>query len=141
ARGVTLTHSLPALAVDPASWMPRLAAGEGGLSGPAIRPIALQAVHRVATAMPDTPVIGVGGIATPGDAVEFLLAGAWAVQVGTAVFANPAAAVEAAAGVQRFLADAGLGSVAELRGAMGRPPRSAQAAPESEAEAAAGAET
>ncbi|HEY7283093.1 MAG TPA: tRNA-dihydrouridine synthase [Actinomycetota bacterium] len=121
ARGVTLTHSLPALAVDPETWMPRLAAGEGGLSGPAIRPIALQAVRRVAAAMPETPVIGVGGITTPGDAVEFLLAGAWAVQVGTALFANPSAAGEAAAGVQRFLADAGLSSVGELRGRVGRP--------------------
>ncbi len=134
ARGVTLTHSLPALAVDTVTWMPRLAAGEGGLSGPAIRPIALQAVHRVASAMPETPVIGVGGITTPEDAIEFLLAGAWAVQVGTALFANPAAAVEAALGVQRFLADAGLASVVELRGRLGRPlPR---AEPMVEAEAA-----
>jgi dihydroorotate dehydrogenase (NAD+) catalytic subunit len=123
ARGVTLTHSLPALAVDTGTWSPRLAGGEGGLSGPAIRPIALQAVHRVATAMPETPVIGVGGIATPEDAIEFLLAGAWAVQVGTALFANPAAALDAALGVQRFLADRGLASLSDLRGRMGSPPR------------------
>jgi dihydroorotate dehydrogenase (NAD+) catalytic subunit len=102
--------------------MPRLAAGEGGLSGPAIRPLALRAVHRVAEAMPDTPVLGVGGITSGEDAVEFLMAGAWAVQVGTALFTNPSAAVDAALGIQRFLADAGLGSVEELRGRMGRPP-------------------
>jgi dihydroorotate dehydrogenase (NAD+) catalytic subunit len=131
AQGVTLTHSLPALAVEPGSWMPRLAAGEGGLSGPAIRPLALRAVHQVATAMPDTPVLGVGGITSADDAVEFLLAGAWAVQVGTALFANPSAALEAAQGVSRFLSDAGLTSVEEIRGRMGRPP----ATPESLVEA------
>jgi dihydroorotate dehydrogenase (NAD+) catalytic subunit len=140
ARGVTLTHSLPALAVSPASWMPRLSAGEGGLSGPAIRPIAVRAVHRVAAALPDTPVIGVGGISTPEDAVEFLLAGAWAVQVGTALFANPAAAVEAAAGVQRFLAEAGLGSVEAIRGRMGHPPE-APPAPADDADATLRAES
>jgi len=122
ALGVTLTHSLPALAVDPSSRMPRLAAGEGGLSGPAIRPIALRAVHRVASAMPETPVIGVGGIATADDAVEFLLAGAWAVQVGTALFANPSAAVDVGQGIVQFLAAAGLRSVEDLRGRMGSPP-------------------
>ena len=135
ARGVTLTHSLPALAVDTETWMPRLAAGEGGLSGPAIRPIALQAVHRVATAMPETPVIGVGGIATPDDAIEFLLAGAWAVQVGTALFANPSAAVDAVLGVQRFLADRGLATVTDLRGQVGRPSPETDALVEAEAEA------
>jgi dihydroorotate dehydrogenase (NAD+) catalytic subunit len=72
--------------------------------------------------MPGIPVLGVGGITSGEDAIEFLLAGAWAVQVGTALFANPSAAVDAAAGIQRFLADAGLGSVGELRGRMGRPP-------------------
>jgi dihydroorotate dehydrogenase (NAD+) catalytic subunit len=102
--------------------MPRLAAGEGGLSGPAIRPLALRAVHKVAQAMPSTPILGVGGVTGGDDAVEFLLAGAWAVQVGTALFANPSAAAEATLGIQRFLADAGLGSVEELRGRMGRPP-------------------
>jgi dihydroorotate dehydrogenase (NAD+) catalytic subunit len=102
--------------------MPRLAAGEGCLSGPAIRPIALRAVHRVAQAMPETPILGVGGISTAEDAIEFLLAGAWAVQVGTALFANPSAAVDVAHGVQRFLAEAGLSSVEELRGGMGHPP-------------------
>jgi dihydroorotate dehydrogenase (NAD+) catalytic subunit len=122
AQGVTLTHSLPALAVETSSWMPRLAAGEGGLSGPAIRPIALRAVHQVATAMPATPVLGVGGITSAADALEFLLAGAWAVQIGTALFANPSAALEAAQGIAGFLADAGLASVEELRGRLGRPP-------------------
>jgi dihydroorotate dehydrogenase (NAD+) catalytic subunit len=135
ALGVTLTHSLPALAVDPSTRMPRLAAGEGGLSGPAIRPIALRAVSRVASAMPETPVVGVGGIATSEDAVEFLLAGAWAVQVGTALFANPAAAVEVGQGIVGYLAAAGLGSVEDLRGRIGIPPseRATIAEPDPEA--------
>jgi dihydroorotate dehydrogenase (NAD+) catalytic subunit len=140
ARGVTLTHSLPALAVSTSTWMPRLAAGEGGLSGPAIRPIALRAVHLVAEAMPETPVIGVGGITSADDAVEFLMAGAWAVQVGTALFANPAAAVDAAVGVQRFLTESGLESVAELRGRMGRPPQPEAPFPALDADATVRAE-
>lgn len=140
ARGVTLTHSLPALAVSTSTWMPRLAAGEGGLSGPAIRPIALRAVHLVAEAMPETPVIGVGGITSADDAVEFLMAGAWAVQVGTALFANPSAAVDTAAGVQRFLAESGLGSVQELRGRMGHPPEPEAQFASQDAESGVGAE-
>ena len=122
AHGVTVTHSLPALAVDPSTRMPRLAAGEGGLSGPAIRPIALRAVRRIAIAMPETPVVGVGGIATTEDAVEFLLAGAWAVQVGTALFTNPAAAAEIGQGIVGYLAAAGLASVEDVRGRIGVPP-------------------
>ena len=122
AHGVTLTHSLPAMAVNTGTWLPALASGDGGLSGPAIRPIALRAVHEVALALPGTPILGVGGIGTGSDAVEFLLAGAWAVQVGTAVFSNPAAPVEVAHGVMRFLAEHGLASVADLRGRLGSPP-------------------
>jgi dihydroorotate dehydrogenase (NAD+) catalytic subunit len=122
AHGVTLTHSLPAMAVDTGSWLPSLAAGAGGLSGPAVRPLAVQAVHEVARALPETPILGVGGIGTGPDAVEFLLAGAWAVQVGTAILSNPAAPVEVAQGVLRFLGEHGLSSVAELRGRLGSPP-------------------
>jgi len=99
ADAVCAVNTFVGMSIDLHTKRPRLAFGTGGLSGPAIRPIALQAVHRVATAMPETPVIGVGGIATPEDAIEFLLAGAWAVQVGTALFANPAAALDAALGV------------------------------------------
>jgi len=135
AHGVTLTHSLPALSIEVESWQASLAAGTGGLSGPAIRPIALRAVREVALAMPDTPIVGVGGISTGSHAVEFLLAGAWAVQVGTALFTNPSAAVEVAQGIMRFLSDHGLASVAEVRGRLGAPP-TAPPAPPAEAEEA-----
>ncbi|HEX9375698.1 MAG TPA: dihydroorotate dehydrogenase [Actinomycetota bacterium] len=132
ALGVTITHSLPALSVDVGSWQARLASGTGGLSGPAIRPIALRAVREVALALPGTPILGVGGISTGSDAVEFLLAGAWAVQVGTALFTNPSAAVEVAQGIMRFLSDNGLGSVADVRGRLGAPPVPPPAAADAE---------
>jgi dihydroorotate dehydrogenase (NAD+) catalytic subunit len=115
ARGVTLINTIPGYAIDPSSGRPRLASGIGGLSGPAIKPIALLAVHRVAEALPQIPVIGVGGVTTAADALEFMAAGAWAVQVGTAMFTNPAAPVEIALGIGRHLVAAGVRSPADLR--------------------------
>jgi dihydroorotate dehydrogenase (NAD+) catalytic subunit len=114
ARGVTLINTVPGIAFDPATYRPRLAAGTGGLSGPAIKPIALLAVHRVARVLPDVPILGVGGIASAEDAIEFLAAGASAVQVGTAMFTNPSAPVDIAVGIGRHLAEAGLASPAEI---------------------------
>jgi dihydroorotate dehydrogenase (NAD+) catalytic subunit len=90
----------------------------GGLSGPAIKPIALAAVYRVARAMPEVPIMGVGGISTGKDAVEFLLAGAWAVQVGTAMLVNPSAPVEIARGIQAYLKAKGIASPGDLRGRL-----------------------
>ena len=115
ARGLTLINTIPGTAFDPASHRPRLAAGAGGLSGPAIKPIALLAVVRVCRALSDVPVIGVGGIVSAEDALEFLVAGASAVQVGTAMFSNPASPVEIAVGIGRHLVDAELASPAEVR--------------------------
>jgi dihydroorotate dehydrogenase (NAD+) catalytic subunit len=91
AEAVTCVNTLLGLAFDPATRSPALGAGGGGLSGPAIHPVAVRVVHDVATALPGYPVIGVGGIATGWDAEEFLLAGAVAVQVGTATFHDPRA--------------------------------------------------
>jgi len=91
AEAVTCVNTLLGLAYDPATERPALGGGGGGLSGPAIHPVAVRVVHDVAAAMPGFPVIGVGGIATPWDATEFLLGGAVAVQVGTATFADPRA--------------------------------------------------
>ena len=91
AQAVTVANTLLGMAIDPETRRPRLGAGRGGLSGPAIRPIAVRAVYDTFAAHPDLPIISVGGIATGEDAVEFLLAGASAVQVGTATFANPRA--------------------------------------------------
>jgi dihydroorotate dehydrogenase (NAD+) catalytic subunit len=81
------------LAYDPVTRAPALGGGGGGLSGPAIHPVAVRIVGEVAAALPGFPVIGVGGIATSWDAAEFLLAGAVAVQVGTATFQHPRAPI------------------------------------------------
>jgi dihydroorotate dehydrogenase (NAD+) catalytic subunit len=89
AEAVTLVNTLLAMAIDPETRRPRLGAVRGGLSGPAIKPVALRAVFDCHEARPDLPVIGVGGVASAADVVEFLLAGATAVQIGTATFADP----------------------------------------------------
>jgi dihydroorotate dehydrogenase (NAD+) catalytic subunit len=91
AEAVTCINTLLGMAYDRATGEPALAAGGGGLSGPAIHPIAVRAVHDVHAALPDLPIIGVGGVSTGWDARELLLAGARAVQVGTATFADPRA--------------------------------------------------
>ena len=88
----------------------------GGLSGPAIKPVALRAVYQVAGAV-DVPIVGCGGISRGEDAIEFIMAGATAVQVGTATFANPNAPLDVLDGIERFLADAGVSDVRELVGA------------------------
>jgi dihydroorotate dehydrogenase (NAD+) catalytic subunit len=118
AYGLTLIDAVPGLAVDARRLRPRLAAPVGGLSGPAVKPIALAAVFRVARALPTLPIMGVGGIATGEDAVEFLLAGAWAVQVGTAMLVNPSAPVEIARGILEYLQAKGVESPADLRGRL-----------------------
>jgi dihydroorotate dehydrogenase (NAD+) catalytic subunit len=116
AFGLTLIDAVPALAVDTQRLRTRTATPVGGLSGPAIKPVALAAVYRVSRALPDVPVMGVGGIATGEDAVEFLLAGAWAVQVGTALLVDPSVHVEIAQGIMRYLKEKGFESPDELRG-------------------------
>ena len=91
AEAVTCINTLLGLGFDPVTLRPVLGAGGGGLSGRAIHPVAVRAVDTVHRALPDLPIIGVGGVASGWDAVEMLLAGATAVQVGTASFADPAA--------------------------------------------------
>jgi dihydroorotate dehydrogenase (NAD+) catalytic subunit len=93
AEAVTLVNTVLAMAIDPESGSYRLGSGArgGGLSGPAIHPVAVRAVHDVHAALPDLPIVGVGGIATGTDAAELVLAGACAVQIGTATFADPRA--------------------------------------------------
>lgn len=95
----------------------RLANRTGGLSGPCIKPLALYMVWRVAQAV-DVPIIGMGGIATAEDAVEFLLAGASAIATGTINFVNPRAAVEIVAGIEQYLVSQGAASVAEIVGTV-----------------------
>jgi dihydroorotate dehydrogenase (NAD+) catalytic subunit len=93
AEAVTLVNTVMGMAIDPETGAFRLGSGPrgGGLSGPAIHPIAVRAVHDVHAALPDLPIVGVGGVATGADAAELVLAGASAVQVGTATFADPRA--------------------------------------------------
>jgi dihydroorotate dehydrogenase (NAD+) catalytic subunit len=115
AHGLSLINTLLGMAIDTETFRPKLGAITGGLSGPAIKPIAVRCVYQVAQAFPNVPILGIGGIRTPEDAVEFLLAGAWAVEVGTANFFDPEVTVRVAEGIQGFLARKGLDSPADLR--------------------------
>ena len=116
AEAVTMVNTLLAMAIDPETRRPRLGAGRGGLSGPAIKPVALRAVYDCHAALPDLPIIGVGGVASAGDVVEFLLAGACAVQIGTATFADPHTLDRVRRQLIRWCADHGIRHVTELIG-------------------------
>jgi dihydroorotate dehydrogenase (NAD+) catalytic subunit len=118
AHGISLINTLLGLAIDADTFRPKLSAVTGGLSGPAIKPLALRAVFQVARALPEVPIIGMGGIRNARDAIEFLLAGAWAVAIGTANFFNPHVTVEVAQGIGRFLQARGLRGPADLRGRL-----------------------
>ena len=115
ADAVSLINALLGLAIDVESGRPKLGNITGGLTGPAIKPVALRMVWEVARAVP-VPVIGIGGITTEADALEFIMAGAAAVQVGTANFFRPKATVEIAEGIKRFMRRKGYKSLTELRG-------------------------
>ncbi len=118
ASGLTLLGSPPALGVDAARLLPELGGVTGWLSGPALRPLTLRAVFEVARAMPEVPLVASGGVRTGNDAVECLLAGAWAVQVGTATLIDPDAPVAIAKGVAAYLKDKNLASPADVRGRL-----------------------
>ena len=118
AHGISLINTLLGLAVDAETFRPKLGAVTGGLSGPAIKPVALRCVYEVAQALPGVPIIGMGGIRTATDAVEFLLAGAWAVQIGTANFFDPQVTVDVADGIEAFLVRKGLSNPADIRGKL-----------------------
>jgi dihydroorotate dehydrogenase (NAD+) catalytic subunit len=122
ADAISLVNTFVALAVDARTRRPRLGAGFGGLSGPAIKPIALRLVYQAAQAV-KIPVIGLGGIATGEDAAEFLVAGASAVEVGTATFWDPRSPVRVARELGRFLRKQRVGSVREIVGTLEWPPR------------------
>ena len=89
ADGLSLVNTVPGMAIDTTTMRPALAGLFGGLSGPAIRPLALRCVWQVREALPDVPIIGTGGVRTGRDALEFLLAGAAMVAVGTVLFHDP----------------------------------------------------
>ena len=117
ADGISLINTLLAMAVDADTRRPKLANTFGGLSGPAIKPIALRMVYQAASAV-KIPVIGLGGIATGVDAVEFLIAGARAVQVGTASFVDPAATVRIVREISAFCERRGIARAADLVGTL-----------------------
>ena len=117
ADAVSLVNTFLALSIDTETRRPRLTNITGGLSGPAIKPITLRMVYEVAQAI-DIPIIGMGGITTPADAVEYLLAGATAVEVGTASFADPCAVERLAKGLESWCRGHGVEKVSTLTGAL-----------------------
>ena len=115
ADALCVANTFVGMAIDITSRQPRLSKGTGGLSGPAIKPLTLRAVWQCAGAV-KLPIIGIGGIATAADAIEFMLAGATAVQVGTATFVRPQAATDVAQGITDYLSKNSMSSPAELVG-------------------------
>lgn len=115
ANAISLINSFPAMAVDVETRRPKLANVTGGLTGPAIKPIALRLVWQAARAV-KIPVVGIGGIYSAEDAIEFFIVGARAVAVGTASFTNPDAALEVVRGIEAYLAEHGLASLDPLIG-------------------------
>jgi dihydroorotate dehydrogenase (NAD+) catalytic subunit len=118
AHGLTIGGPPLALGVRASDLRPALGGVTGWMSGPALKPLTLRAVFEASRAVPDAPIIAVGGVRTSEDAVEMLLAGASAVQVGTAVLIDPAAPVEIARGIAGYLRAKGLASTADLRGRL-----------------------
>lgn len=118
ALGVSVINTITGMAIDVRTRSPRIATTYGGLSGPAIKPVALRMVHQIAQGMPDFPICGMGGIMTGEDALEFLMAGASCVQVGTANFARPGAGQTVQGELQALMAELGIATVEEAVGAL-----------------------
>ncbi len=117
ADAVSLINTLVGMLVDINTHRPRLTNNTGGLSGPAVKPVALAMVNKVYETV-KIPIIGIGGIATWEDAVEFFLCGATAVQVGTALFVEPDAPVKIVKGLEKYLIKHKLKSIGELVGGL-----------------------
>jgi len=117
ADSVSLINTMLGMAIDAEHRCPVLSTVTGGLSGPCVKPVALRMVWQVANAV-NIPVVGLGGISSATDAVEFMLAGAAAVQVGTANFVDPSIAGKIAAGITEYCSRHGFSSAAELTGAL-----------------------
>jgi dihydroorotate dehydrogenase (NAD+) catalytic subunit len=116
AVGLTLVNTLAAMALDPLSGQPRLGGGGGGLSGPALHPVAVRAIYECRRSFPEAGIVGVGGVSGGYEAAEMLAAGANAVQVGTATFRDPRAPVRVAAELERWCAANGVAAVRDLVG-------------------------
>ncbi len=118
AEAVTVINTVMGMAIDPETRRPRLGHGGGGLSGPAIHPVAVRAVHDVHQGLPELPIVGVGGVVDAAGAVELLLAGASAVQVGTATFADPRAPARVLTGLRDWCRRHQVRAVQDLIGGM-----------------------
>jgi len=118
AEAVTLINTVLGMIIDTESRRPLLGGGGGGLSGPAIRPVAVRAIHDVHMALPDLPIVGVGGCATAVDAVELMLAGASAVQIGTANFVQPSSVEQVQDDLRHWCFSHGVPRVSELTGGV-----------------------
>ena len=112
---VSMINTIPAMAIDIETRRPKIANITGGLSGPAVKPVAVKMVYETARAV-DIPIIGMGGIFSGEDAVEFLLAGASAIAVGTAIFTDPLAPLKVLGGISAYLERHGCNSVTEIGG-------------------------
>jgi dihydroorotate dehydrogenase (NAD+) catalytic subunit len=117
ADSLSLINTLLGMAIDAHSRKPKLATVTGGLSGPAIKPVALRMVWQVAQNT-HIPVIGMGGIMNSDDAIEFFLAGASAIQIGTALFIDPQSPVKIRAGIEKYLEEHGFTSIYDIIGAL-----------------------
>lgn len=115
ADSISLINTLLGMAVNIKSMKPSLSTITGGLSGPAVKPVALRMVWQAAKAV-KIPVIGIGGIMTAGDAIEFIIAGATAIQVGTASFIDPQISVTILEGIEQYIADKGFNDIKEIIG-------------------------
>ncbi len=122
AMGVSLINTITGMAIDVRTRRPRLATTYGGLSGAAIKPIALRMIHQVATRLPDLPISGMGGIMTGEDALEFLMAGARNLQIGTANFAAPSRALTVLDELRDLMAELGIATIDEAVGVIELPP-------------------
>ena len=116
ADGLSLINTMLGMTIDPATMRPALAGMYGGLSGPAIRPIAVRCIWQVREAFPDVPIIGTGGVRTGVDAMELLLAGATMVGVGTAIVNDPSACARVLRELEEEMASRGIDRVADLVG-------------------------
>jgi dihydroorotate dehydrogenase (NAD+) catalytic subunit len=119
ADSISLINTLLGMAVDTENMRPSLSTITGGLSGPAVKPVAIRMVWQVANAV-KIPVIGMGGIMNATDAIEFILAGASAIQVGTASFIDPLASVKILEGIEQYLVSKGLTDISEITGIINR---------------------
>ncbi|NLY66975.1 MAG: dihydroorotate dehydrogenase [Tissierellia bacterium] len=115
ADALSLVNTFSAMAIDIKSRKPVFDNIIAGLSGPCIKPIALRMVYEVSRAV-DVPIVGIGGITNYKDAIEFIMAGAWAIQVGSGNFINPNISIEIIEGIEKFMLDEGIKNLEEIRG-------------------------